>query len=83
MPLQQLRNSEELALMNAGIEDREYVGVRERSDGLRLPLEASTPIRVGRDRVGRTLIATSRPSLVSRARYTSPIPPAPTIETIS
>ena len=24
---------------------------------------------------GRTLIATSRPSLVSRARYTSPIPP--------
>src|SRR5678815_1285234 len=26
---------------------------------------------------GRTLIATSRPSFVSRARYTSPMPPAP------
>ncbi len=26
---------------------------------------------------GRTLIATSRPRRVSRARYTSPIPPAP------
>jgi hypothetical protein len=32
---------------------------------------------------GRTLMATSRPSRVSRARYTSPIPPAPTGETIS
>src|ERR1700691_2876281 len=27
--------------------------------------------------LGRTLIATSRPSRVSRARYTSPMPPAP------
>ncbi len=27
--------------------------------------------------LGRTLIATVRPSRVSRARYTSPIPPAP------
>jgi hypothetical protein len=26
---------------------------------------------------GKTLIATSRPSRVSRARYTSPMPPAP------
>src|SRR6516164_8548816 len=30
-----------------------------------------------------TLMATSRPSLVSRARYTSPIPPAPIGATIS
>src|SRR5487761_1511999 len=29
---------------------------------------------------GRTLIATSRPRRVSRARYTSPIPPAPIAE---
>ncbi len=35
--------------------------------------------RSGSDDVtdGRTLIATSRPSFVSVARYTSPIPPAP------
>src|SRR6266496_3902018 len=32
---------------------------------------------------GRTLIATSRPRRVSRARYTSPIPPAPTSERTS
>src|SRR5262249_30907013 len=33
--------------------------------------------------VGRTLIATSRPSRVSRARYTSPMPPVPRGETTS
>src|SRR5882724_10123043 len=32
---------------------------------------------------GRSFSATSRPSLVSRARYTSPIPPAPSGATIS
>src|SRR5438477_776269 len=32
---------------------------------------------------GSTLIATARPSRVSRARYTSPIPPAPSAPTIS
>jgi hypothetical protein len=32
---------------------------------------------------GKTLIATSRPSFESRARYTSPIPPAPIGERIS
>ena len=32
---------------------------------------------------GRTLMATSRPSLVSRARYTSPMPPAPSGARIS
>ena len=32
---------------------------------------------------GRTLIATSRPSRGSFARYTSPIPPAPSGERIS
>ena len=32
---------------------------------------------------GRILIATSRPSLVSFARYTSPIPPTPSEGTIS
>jgi hypothetical protein len=53
MPLEQFRNREKSALMNAGIEDRQDIGVRERSDGLRLPLEASTPLRVGRNRVAK------------------------------
>ena len=32
---------------------------------------------------GSTLSATSRPSLGSSARYTSPMPPAPSVATIS
>ena len=45
-------------------------------------LRASRSKRARRSRslvssCGRTLMATSRPSRVSRARYTSPIPPAP------
>ena len=31
---------------------------------------------------GKTLIATSRPSFVSRARQTSPMPPSPILETM-
>ena len=42
-----------------------------------LALEAREPFGVRREGAGSTLIATSRPSLVSRARYTSPMPPAP------
>src|SRR5215510_8819278 len=33
--------------------------------------------------VGRTLMATSRPSFVSRARHTCPMPPSPRTDTIS
>ena len=58
--------------------DRDDVRMVERGGGLRFlekaaPAACSSCIRSA----GRTLMATSRPSRVSRARYTSPIPPAP------
>ena len=44
----------------------------------RFALEAGETLRGSRaSAAGRTLIATSRSSLVSRALYTSPMPPAP------
>ena len=36
--------------MDAGVEDRDDVGMRERSDGLRFALEAGAPLRVVRER---------------------------------
>ena len=58
--------------------DRRDVGMIQR--GERSSLRVGTA-RAARDRCanasGRTLIATSRSSFVSRARYTSPMPPAP------
>ena len=59
------------------IVNRQDVGVGERRDRLRLALErASAPGSAATDS-GSTLIATTRSSFSSRARYTSPIPPAP------
>ena len=55
--------------------DRDDVGVRERRDRLRLRLEAGERVAVLRKCSGSTLIATSRSSRGSRARYTSPILP--------
>ena len=57
--------------------------VVERRQELGLALEPREPLGVVRELRGRTLIATSRPSLVSRARYTSPMPPAPSGATTS
>ena len=49
-----------------------------------LPSRSARAHRADEDRCrGRTLIATPRSSRVSRARYTSPIPPAPSGERIS
>ena len=59
------------------------MGVGQRREQLRLALEAGEAIRVGGEGRGKDLSATSRPSLVSVARQTSPIPPAPSGETIA
>ena len=59
-------------------EDRRDSGVAERCEHPRLALEAGEPLGVAAPAPsGSTLIATSRPSRGSRARYTSPMPPAP------
>ena len=49
----------------------------ERREHLRFALEAREPLRIVAKAGGRILIATSRSSFVSRARYTSPMPPTP------
>jgi hypothetical protein len=50
---------------------------------LRLALEALEALPSAVNAGGSVLIATSRFSFVSRARNTSPIPPAPSAEVIS
>ena len=49
----------------------------ERREHLRLALKRASRSGSAANGSGRTLIATSRFSFVSRARYTSPIPPSP------
>ena len=68
LALEQLRHRIGGAIVRAQVENREDVGMRERGNGLGLPLEAREAVRVARKRSGRTLIATSRSSFVSRAR---------------
>jgi hypothetical protein len=55
----------------------------ERGEHVRFALEPRRSVPIGAEASGRTLSATSRPSVVSRARYTSPMPPAPSGATIS
>ena len=63
--------------------NRDDVRMIERRGGLRLLHEAAAAVLV-RDAVGgSTLMATSRSSRGSRARYTSPMPPAPISESTS
>ena len=59
------------------------VGMVQRCGGTGFLLEAAQAVRVGGRDSGRTLMATSRSRRVSCARYTSPIPPAPSGERIS
>jgi hypothetical protein len=68
--------------MCADVIDAENVGMIECSGSLCFLLEAIQSITVLRSEAGRTLIATLRPSFVSRARKTSPVPPAPIFERI-
>ena len=55
------------------------VGVIEGGEQLGLALETGEALVVLRQFRGQGLIATSRSSFVSRARNTSPIPPAPSL----
>ena len=56
----------------------------ERGERLRFALEPRQPLGIVRKRRrAATFSATSRLSFVSRARYTSPMPPAPRAERIS
>jgi hypothetical protein len=59
------------------------VRIVERGEHFSFALEAREPIGIGRDEPGSSFTATSRLRRVSRALYTSPIPPAPMGERIS
>jgi hypothetical protein len=63
----------------------QYADVRmvQARDSAGLAFEALAKLWIAGQMAGGTLIATLRSSRVSRALYTSPIPPAPTGETIS
>jgi hypothetical protein len=63
--------------------NRKNVRMIQRGDSARFLLEPPQPVRIFRKGFRQNLIATSRPSLVSLARNTSPIPPAPIGATIS
>jgi hypothetical protein len=58
------------------------IGVVEDCNRHGFALEASQGLGVSARSSGSTLMATSRFSVVSRARYTSPIPPAPSCSMI-
>ena len=67
----------------ADVVERADVRMSQLRDRARLAIEAFAELRIGRERFGRILIATVRSSRVSRALYTSPMPPAPRGERIS
>ena len=57
------------------------VGMTERGQDLRFTREPRQPLRIAGDACGQDLSATSRFRRLSRARYTSPIPPSPSFST--
>jgi len=73
----ELHDDEVDALRRLDLVDRDDVRVVEGGGGSSFLDEATTPASSAMRSAGRTLIATSRPRRVSRARYTSPMPPAP------
>ena len=83
LALEQLHHQVVGVALAADVVERADVRVVERRDRAGLALEARAHLGRAARCGGSTLIATSRPSRVSRARYTSPMPPAPSGERIS
>ena len=81
--LNELQNQRRLPGVVFDAVDRADVRMVERGEYPRLAFEAREAFRIMCNAAGRILMATSRPSLASRARYTSPIPPAPSGDWIS
>ena len=81
-PLEKFCNQVRRAFMRADIKDGENTGMIQRAGRAGFLFKRRKRSRSRLKELGKTLIATSRPNRGSRARYTSPIPPAPRGETI-
>lgn len=80
----EVRHDEEVgALVLADVIERADVRVIEGADRLGFAFEAFAAIGIGRGCLDRILMATVRFSLLSLARYTSPMPPAPSGDSTS
>jgi len=82
-PFEEFGDQKRSAVMLADVVEGEDVRMAQSGDGPGFLLEPAEALRIGGKDVGRTLTATSRPRRASRARYTSPMPPAPIKATIS
>ena len=76
-PLQVLHHEEIHTVVVSDVIERANARMRESSDGAGFVSEACPASRVGGRRQRKSFIATCRSSRVSRALYTSPMPPAP------
>ena len=81
--LQQLGDQKRRALVLTDVMNGENVGMVERGHRPRLLLKATQAVASRAKDSGRIFRATSRPRRVSFARYTSPMPPAPSGDRIS
>lgn len=83
LPFEKLREGVVDSVRLADVEQREDVGVRERSDGLRLALESCESSLVAREMVGEDLDRDVSPEPGVASPVDSPMPPAPSGERIS
>jgi hypothetical protein len=75
---EQLGDQVRRAIVRADVVDGENVGMIQRPRRRALPAQNRRRRSASFEKeAGSTLMATSRPSLASVARYTSPMPPAP------
>ena len=75
--LKELRDEKWRAVVLADVEYSENIWMVERRDSAGFLFEADEAVAFAREGFGKDFQPTSRPSRVSRARTTSPMPPAP------
>ena len=83
LALQKLRDGVGRPLVSPEVEDRRMFGCDSAATAFASRSNRASASASAASDCGSTLTATSRSSFVSRARYTSPIPPAPSGERIS
>jgi len=82
-PFEEFGDQKRSAVMLADVVEGEDVRMAQSGDGPGFLLGPAEALRIGGKRRREDLDWTSRPRRASRARYTSPMPPAPIKATIS